>query len=180
MVELHDGSIEGYSEGLGRGSEFRVELPILREDRTRNGPVNQPAENKLSTESSPELRASESAVRRVLVVDDNVDTAESEAELAKLWGHEVAIAQNGPAGIELASKFQPHIALIDIGLPEMNGYEVARRLRQLPDVSKTLLVAITGYGREEDQKAARDAGFDLHLTKPVDLVRLEKLIATLS
>ena len=92
----------------------------------------------------------------------------------------MAIAQNGPAAIELASKFQPHIALIDIGLPEMNGYEVARRLRQLPDVSKTLLVAITGYGREEDQNAALQAGFDLHLTKPVDPVRLEKLIATLS
>ena len=117
---------------------------------------------------------------RVLVVDDNVDTAESEAELVKLWGHEVAIAQNGPAAIELASKFHPHIALIDIGLPEMNGYEVARRLRQLPDVSGALLVAITGYGREEDQKAAREAGFDLHLTKPVDPVRLEKLLATLS
>ncbi|MGC2305203.1 chemotaxis protein CheB [Candidatus Binatus sp.] len=180
MVELHDGTIEGYSEGLGRGSEFRVQLPIMREDRTRNGPVNQPVENKVSAESSPELRASESAVRRILVVDDNIDTAESEAELAKLWGHEVAVAQSGPAAIELASKFQPDIALIDIGLPEMNGYEVARRLRQMPDVSKTLLVAITGYGREEDQKAAREAGFDLHLTKPVDPLRLEKLLATLS
>ena len=180
MVELHGGSIEGYSEGLGRGSEFRVQLPIMREDRTRNGPVTQPEENKVSSESSPELRASESAVRRILVVDDNIDTAESEAELVKLWGHEVAIAQSGPAAIELAGKFQPDIALIDIGLPEMNGYEVARRLRQMPDVRKTLLVAITGYGREEDQKAAREAGFDLHLTKPVDPVRLEKLLATMS
>ena len=146
----------------------------------QNGPPMQPAENKSSSESIPEPVASESTVRRVLVVDDNVDTAESEAELAKFWGHEVAIAQNGAAAIELASKFQPHIALIDIGLPEMNGYEVAKRLRQLPDVSRALLVAITGYGREEDQKAARDAGFDLHLTKPVDPVRLEKLLATLS
>src|SRR6202041_89656 len=120
------------------------------------------AENKNSLGSSMEPGASESAIRRVLVVDDNVDTAESEAELVKLWGHEVAIAQNGAAAIELARQFQPHIALIDIGLPEMNGYEVARRLRQLPDTSKALLVAITGYGREEDLKAARDAGFDLH------------------
>jgi two-component system, chemotaxis family, CheB/CheR fusion protein len=180
MVELHGGSIEGYSEGLGRGSEFRVQLPIMREDRIQNGPPMQPAEDKSSPASSPEPGPSESAVRRVLVVDDNVDTAESEAELARLLGHEVAIAQNGAAAIELASKFQPHIALIDIGLPEMNGYEVARRLRQLPDVSKALLVAITGYGREEDLKAAREAGFDLHLTKPVDPIRLEKLIATLS
>jgi two-component system CheB/CheR fusion protein len=179
MVELHGGSIEGYSEGLGRGSEFRVQLPIMREDRIQNGPVKQPAENKTGSESSPEPGPTESTTRRVLVVDDNIDTAESEAELAKLWGHEVAIAQNGPAAIELAIKFQPHIALIDIGLPEMNGYEVARRLRQLPDVSKAVLVAITGYGREEDQKAAREAGFDLHLTKPVDPVRLEKLLATL-
>ena len=180
MVELHGGSMEGFSEGLGRGSEFRVQLPIMHEDGTRDGPASLPVENKVSAETSPELRASESVVRRVMVVDDNVDTAESEAELAKLWGHEVAIAQNGPAAIELASKFQPDIALIDIGLPEMNGYEVARRLRQLPDVRTTLLVAITGYGREEDQKAAREAGFDLHLTKPVNPVRLEKLLATLS
>ena len=108
----------------------------MREDRARNGPVNQPVENKVSAESSPELQSSESAVRRVLVVDDNIDTAESEAELAELWGHEVAIAQSGPAAIELASKFQPHIALIDIGLPEMNGYEVARRWRQLPTWAK--------------------------------------------
>jgi two-component system CheB/CheR fusion protein len=179
MVELHGGSIEGFSEGLGRGSEFRVQLPIMREDRTQNGPPMQPAENKSPSANPPEPAASESAVRRVLVVDDNVDTAESEAELVKLWGHQVAIAQSGPAAIELAIKFQPHIALVDIGLPEMNGYEVARRLRQLPHVSRALLVAITGYGREEDQKAAREAGFDLHLTKPVDPVRLEKLLATL-
>ena len=177
-MELHGGSIEGYSEGIGRGCEFRVQL--IREDRIQNGPPMQPAKDRSSSASSPEPGPSESAVRRVLIVDDNLDTAESEAELAKLWGHEVAIAQNGAAAIELASKFQPHIALIDIGLPEMNGYEIARHLRQLPDVSKALLVAITGYGREEDQKAARDAGFDLHLTKPVDPVRLKKLLATLS
>ena len=179
LVELHGGSIESYSEGLGRGSEFRVQLPIMREDRIQSDPPMQPTENKSSSESISEPQAGEAGLRRVLVVDDNVDTAESEAELVKLWGHEVAIAQNGAAAIELASKFQPHIALIDIGLPEMNGYEVAKRLRQLPDVNRALLVAITGYGREEDQKAARNAGFDLHLTKPVDPVRLEKLLATL-
>ncbi len=171
LVELHGGRIEGHSEGLGRGSEFTVHLPIMRE-----------AEDQIDSraEETPEPTAGVSATHRVLIVDDSSDTAEVAAELARSWGHEVAVAQDGAAAIEAAIKFRPDIALIDIGLPQMNGYELARRLRELPGMEATRLVAITGYGREEDRRAAHEAGFTLHLVKPVDPVRLERLLATLS
>ena len=179
LVELHGGRIEGHSNGLGKGSEFRVHLPIMRSAWILSDSPKQEAENKKGLRETPEPRSGGSATYRVLIVDDRADTAESEAELAKLWGHEVAVARDGPAAIELASNFRPDIALIDIGLPEMNGYELAQRLRQLPDLKTPLLVAITGYRSEEDRRAAQKAGFDLHLTKPVDPVRLERLLATL-
>ena len=115
----------------------------------------------------------------MVAIDDSLDTAEAVAELARSWGHEVAVVADGLAALELASKFPPDITLIDIGLPGMNGYEVARRLRQLPAMETARLVAITGYGREEDRRAALEAGFNLHLTKPVDPDRLKKLLATL-
>ncbi len=180
LVELHGGHIEGHSEGLERGSEFTVHLPTMRDAVNRTDSRNEEAEDK-----SDSLKASEpsavapSHTRRVLIVDDSADTAESLAELIRSWGHEVAIAQDGPTALEIVTRFHPDIALLDIGLPEMNGYEVARRLRQIPGMGTARLVAITGYASQQDRKAARQAGFDLHLTKPVDPVRFKKLLATL-
>jgi CheY-like chemotaxis protein len=112
----------------------------------------------------------------VLIVDDNVDSAETLAALVRAWGHEVAIANDGTAGLQLLATFQPESALIDIGLPEMTGYEVARRIRGDPFRHDVHLVAITGYGRDEDRDAARAAGFDAHMTKPVELDRLQRLL----
>jgi two-component system, chemotaxis family, CheB/CheR fusion protein len=171
LVDLHGGRIEGYSAGLGKGSEFTVHLPVLKEAEKQNDSP------KLET---PMASAAVPSSHKVLIVDDIADTAEATSELAVSWGHQVAVAHDGPDALEVARKFHPDIALIDIGLPEMNGYELARRLRELPDMGTALLVAITGYGREEDQRAAREAGFNLHFTKPVDPVRLKKLLATLS
>ena len=170
LVELHGGRIEGHSEGLGKGSEFTVHLPTMRNDDNQNNS---------QTEATPRPSTALHDTHRVLIVDDNSETLEVTAELARSWGHEVAVALDGPAALELASKFRPDLALIDIGLPGMNGYELARRLRQLPGMEASRLVAMTGYGREQDQQAAHRAGFNLHLTKPVDPVRLETLLATL-
>lgn len=114
-----------------------------------------------------------------MIVDDNPDTAATVGEFVTLLGHEVALAPDGPAALQLAVEFHPDIALIDIGLPQMNGYELARRLRELPGMAAVPLVAVTGYAREEDRQAALDAGFNLHLAKPIEPDRLEKLLVTL-
>ena len=170
LVESHGGSIQGHSEGLGKGSEFTVRLPLMHE-----------VENQAfaSREQNPESVPAGSP-HRVLIVDDNFDTLELIAQLAKTLGHEVAVAEEGPTALALVATFRPHIALIDIGLPGMNGYELARRIRDVPGMKEIPLVAVTGYGREEDQQAALEAGFTLHLVKPVDPVRLENLLLTLA
>ena len=170
LVELQEGRIEGESEGLGRGSKFTIYLPLLRE--TDN-------QADVGGEDELESAAAVSIPHRVLIVDDNRDMVEVVAALAQSWGHEVAVALDGPAALELASTFLPDIALIDIGLPQMNGYELARRLRELPGMARVPLIALTGYGRDEDRRAALAAGFNLHLVKPVPPVRLEQLLATL-
>lgn len=113
----------------------------------------------------------------MLVVDDNVDAAESLAMLLRATGHDVRTAHDGPTALEAADAFLPHAVLLDIGLPKLNGYEVARRLRQRPAFQKALLVAMTGYGQDSDQQQARAAGFDHHLVKPADHAVLMKLLA---
>jgi CheY-like chemotaxis protein/nitrogen-specific signal transduction histidine kinase len=164
LVEMHGGAVAAESEGAGRGSEFTVCLPLL--------------------ESAPELPAGKSAEspqqagpRRVLVIDDNRDAAEILTVLLELWGHEVRLAYSGPDALALAPKFRPHAALLDIGLPGMSGHELAKRLRELPGWEKVMLVAVTGYGQDEDRRRSREAGFDHHLTKPVDPGRLRDLLA---
>jgi CheY-like chemotaxis protein len=171
LVELHGGRIQGHSEGLGKGSEFTVHLPILLEAENREDSAKQ---------ETPKSAAFVAAPHKVLIVDDNSDTAEAASELAVGWGHQVAVAHDGPDALEVARNFRPDIALIDIGLPEMNGYELARRFRELAGLETVFLVAITGYGGEEDQRAAQEAGFNLHFTKPIDPIRLKRLLATLS
>jgi two-component system, chemotaxis family, CheB/CheR fusion protein len=123
-----------------------------------------------------EEEAPAAAGRRILVVDDNLDSAESLALLLGLQGHEVSTATDGLAAIATARSFRPEIVFLDIGLPGMDGYEVARRMRAEPDLAGAFLIAMTGYGREEDVRRAMESGFDRHLVKPMDFAELEALL----
>jgi signal transduction histidine kinase len=165
LVELHGGSVQAFSEGPGTGSEFVVRLPLQAE------PVAVPPESAAGG-GRPAARP-----RRVLVVDDNQDAAQSLACLLELEGHEVRTAHDGTAALETARAFPPDVVLLDIGLPGLDGYQVARRLRELLGLEQALLVAVTGYGQEEDRRRAEEAGFDHHLAKPVDLEALHELLA---
>jgi CheY-like chemotaxis protein/nitrogen-specific signal transduction histidine kinase len=171
LVELHGGTVEANSEGLGRGSEFVVRLPIA-DGGSRV--ADSEAGNPPSAIRNPQSR-------RVLVVDDNVDAAEGLATLLRAAGHTVATAHSGPAALEAVPAFRPDAVVLDIGLPGMDGYNVARRLRQLPGpAAGALLVALTGYGQDEYRRRSRAAGFDRHLIKPVDLTELLGLIAAVT
>jgi two-component system CheB/CheR fusion protein len=172
LAELHGGSAEAYSAGLGQGSEVVVRLPVL-------APVNRESERSLGAGAvaDADLSPAGPLLRRVLVVDDNTDTAESLAMLLRLKGHEVRIAYDGPAALETARSFQPEVVLLDIGLPGLDGYQVATRLRRRRRTAGSLLVALTGYGQEEDKLRAQDAGFDFHLTKPVAPQAIYDLLA---
>src|SRR4051794_15286137 len=114
---------------------------------------------------------------RVLVVDDLLDSTESLAMLLRLWGHEAQTADDGLSALAVAADFHPDVALVDVGMPGMDGYEFARRVRGMPGLERVLLVALTGYGQDEDRRRALEAGFDVHLIKPADLDHLEKLLA---
>jgi PAS domain S-box-containing protein len=164
LVEMHHGTVEAHSDGIGRGSEFVVRLPITLE---------QVAQQE-SASSQPAKTATVS--RRVLVVDDSVDAAKTLAMLLRSWGHEVRIAHNGPDALQRAVGFQPHLILLDIGLPDMDGYEVARLIRQNDHLKGVHLVAVTGYGQDSDRQQSKDAGFDNHLLKPVEPADLRKLL----
>ena len=166
LVELHGGRLDARSGGRGLGAEFVVRLPVAAGPR----PAAKPAE----PERPPAVRGG----RRVLIVDDNRDAATSLAELVRTWGHEPGVAHDGPDALGLAATFSPHVVLLDIGLPGLDGYEVARRLRERPVMRDVKLVALTGYGQEADRRRSREAGFDLHLVKPVDPDRLRALLAT--
>jgi len=167
VLELHGGRIEARSAGLSQGSEFVVRLPAILPKET--------AQSALRIETPAAMVPGRK--RRVLIVDDNADSAESMALLARLWGHEAVIARDGPQALALAKDFRPETALLDIGLPGMDGYELARQLRQDARFRDLHLVAMTGYGRAEDRAAARDAGFDVHLTKPAAIDELQQLLA---
>jgi PAS domain S-box-containing protein len=167
LVEMHGGTLTAFSEGLGRGSEFVVWLPIRREPVASPDPEGGAGERKGGRQG-----------RRVLVVDDNRDSAESIALLAEIWGHEVRTALDGPSALDIAAAYRPEVILLDIGLPGMDGYEVARQLRQRQG-GDPVLVAMTGYGMEEDRRRSREAGFDHHLVKPVDPEGLRVLLADL-
>jgi CheY-like chemotaxis protein/two-component sensor histidine kinase len=161
LVHLHGGTVEAKSAGLKAGSEFTVRLPLVKQ-AVRTG---QPLRKKTGRETS----------RRIVLVDDNVDAAESLAMLLRLNGHEVHVAYDGSSGVALALKTEPDCVLVDIGLPGIDGYEVAKRLRSHDD-NGTLLVALTGYGQTEDRKRSEQAGFDHHLVKPVSQEVLEDLL----
>jgi CheY-like chemotaxis protein len=169
LIELHGGRVEAHSEGTGKGSEFVICLPL----------PSQPAAGKPASAeqlSTVERQAAPSSARRIFIVDDNIDAAEVLADLLSLLGHQVEIAHSGPEALARAASIQAHVILLDIGMPGMDGYEVARRLRQRTDLEKTRLVALSGYGGEDDRRRSREAGFDLHLVKPVDIDALAHVI----
>jgi len=166
LVDLHGGTIEAFSDGPGKGSEFVVKVPF----------------DTGSTSLDSDAAAAGGAVgsptgRKVLVADDNQDAADTLAMLLSCQGHDVRTAHGGQAALALASTFHPEFALLDIGMPDLNGYEVARQLRQAPWGENLQLVAVTGWGQDEDRRRALTAGFDFHMTKPVDLVRLEEVLS---
>jgi PAS domain S-box-containing protein len=171
IVLLHGGAATAESAGLGRGSTFTVRLPACAEAQLT--PIDVPSSSAELPRSKPKVPGDRG---RVLVVDDNVDAAEMMAEVLAVAGYQVRTAHDGPAALSLIDGFVPEVALLDIGLPSMNGYELARGIRE--QVPRVRLVAVTGYGQEADRVRARAAGFDAHLVKPVDFVRLEKMLAS--
>jgi PAS domain S-box-containing protein len=164
LVKLHGGSIEARSEGLGKGAEFIVRLPILAKAPTPAPLAPQPTISAIP--------------RRLLIVDDNTDSARSLATLQTRRGHDTRTAFTGPEALRVAAEFLPEAVLLDIGLPEMDGFEVARQIRAMPALSATLLIAMTGYASDEDRAQCRAAGFDEHLVKPVDLEVLREWLAS--
>jgi two-component system CheB/CheR fusion protein len=163
LVEMHGGSVEARSDGIGRGTEVVVRLPLA--------PPAAEAPPAATTAAGP------SRPRRILVIEDNLDAAETLRDMLELWGHVVAVAHAGRQGIERASSFEPEIVLCDIGLPEMDGYEVARAMRADARVGSPVLVALTGYALPEDQRRAAEAGFELHVAKPVSVAQMEDMLA---
>jgi PAS domain S-box-containing protein len=167
LVELHHGEIEAHSAGLGQGSEFIVRLPVLRTsemetDMTSTGTAKQAAQGW-----------------RVLVVDDNVDAANMIAMMLRLYGHQAETGYSAKSALEMAVEYRPDFVVLDIGLPGMDGYEVARRLRQIPELKDTPLIAATGYGQDADRQRSEEAGFDYHLVKPIDPEKLQTVLELL-
>jgi len=162
IVELHHGKIEAKSEGVGKGAEFVLRLPLAHGDAAAKEP--------------PALRAAPTSARRVLVIDDSVDAAAMLAAFLSHLGHEVQVANDGVEALRVAETYRPEVVLLDIGMPGMNGFEVARRLRAQAR-PQPLIVAVTGWGKPDDQKRSREAGFDLHLVKPVEEAELRQVLA---
>jgi CheY-like chemotaxis protein/anti-sigma regulatory factor (Ser/Thr protein kinase) len=165
LVDMHGGDVDVRSDGLGRGSEFTVRLPLAT----------------VSAESAPASMAAKAGSiipRRILIVDDSQDGAESLAMLLELAGHQTHQAHDGVSALEAAGRLRPDVVLLDIGLPRMNGYEVCRRIRNEPWGQDVVLVALTGWGQEEDRQQSRDAGFDAHMVKPVDHDALEGFLSS--
>ena len=165
LVELHGGTIEARSEGPGRGSEFIVSLPVTRVDVVRA---------EIEPAATPRLSAL--SAKRVAVVDDNNLQARSMATLLEMMGYHARVAYDGESAIRMIAEFVPQVALVDIGLPGLNGYDLARRLLELPQARGITLIAQTGWGRDEDRELSRQAGFQHHLIKPIDHQLLEKLL----
>jgi signal transduction histidine kinase/DNA-binding response OmpR family regulator len=169
LVSLHGGTVEAHSAGLGQGSEFVVRLPaaIMKDlEEAQLAPLREAQSSR--------------AGRKILVVDDNQDVAQTLAEFLEHLGYRVRVAHDGPSALQLPSDFIPDLALLDIGLPVMDGYEVARRIRERSELREVLLVAVSGYGQEADRERSRQAGFIAHLVKPVDPDRLQAVIEELT
>ncbi len=172
LVEMHGGSVEARSAGEGKGSEFIVRLPVVVSPPT----APQPGGGTVGAVGEP----STGAGRRVLLADDNKDAVDMLARVLQVLGHETKVAYDGQAAVEQAAFYRPEVCLLDIGMPKLNGYEAARRIRQESWGQKLLLVALTGWGQDEDRRRSREAGFDHHLVKPVEPAALQTLLASLS
>ncbi|MBN1237994.1 MAG: response regulator [Gammaproteobacteria bacterium] len=168
LIELHGGRIEAHSEGLGSGSTFVVELGIQ---------AKRQAAAEARTDDMPEDPGE--ATHRILLVDDNVDFATSLCMLLETLGNEVRVAHDAESAVEVARELRPDVAFLDIGLPVVSGYDLARRLHKLPETENTLLIALSGWGQEQDRQRSREAGFSQHLVKPVELDEIEKILKTL-
>jgi PAS domain S-box-containing protein len=169
LLEMHDGTVEARSDGPGKGSQFIVRLPLALEESIKPAIPSQPGQRS-------ERRATER--KRILIVDDNVDAAESLAQLLKLDRHETLVVHDGLAALSAAERLKPDIVLLDIALPKLDGLAVARELRSRADEWSPLLVATTGFGQDEDRRRIAEAGFDFHLTKPLDPKMLQSLVRT--
>jgi CheY-like chemotaxis protein len=167
LVELHGGRVMAHSDGAGRGSEFAVRLPLAAAGRPAGPPGGH---------ARP---AAVLAPRRILVVDDNRDAAESLGMLLKLLGADVHVAYDGPEALEVLATYKPAVVLLDIGMPGMDGHEVARRIRHHPEFRDVTLIALTGWGQEDDRRRSHSAGFDHHLIKPADVNALQTLLMSL-
>ena len=167
LVEMHGGQLVASSEGRGKGSHFLITLPLAEPKTVEHAP-----------EDLPPPEAARGAVR-VLLVDDNVDAAASLSLLLQLGGHTTQVAHSGIEALRLVAEFKPEIVLLDLGLPGMDGYEVARTIRSRPELGRLFLVAVTGWGAPEDRLKSKQSGFDEHLTKPVDISMIELLLTTL-
>jgi PAS domain S-box-containing protein len=169
LVQLHGGTVEAQSEGVGKGSEFTVRLPLAEEANT-------------AAEQSPHAKdpAALPPVHpvKILVVDDNRDAAESLTLMLRFLGHDIRTAYDGLEAVETAAAFRPDVALLDIGLPKLNGYDAARRIREQPWGKNMALIALTGWGQDEDKRLAAEAGFDRHLVKPAELAELQAILAS--
>jgi CheY-like chemotaxis protein len=166
LVEMHGGSVEAISAGPGRGSEFVVRLPLTADQHTVPAPAAKVGEGRAST-----------AVRRILVADDNADSADALSLMLRVLGHEVHTRYDGQEALEAVRAERVEVALLDIGMPRLDGYEVARRIRQEPWGRHLKLVAMTGWGQTEDRQRAQAAGFDVHITKPVEPATLLACLA---
>jgi signal transduction histidine kinase len=164
LIDLHGGVVSAFSDGVGQGSEFRVRLPVLPPDETA------------LDLRAPELAACAQAQCRIVIADDHEDALDSCARLLRMRGHEVHIARTGPEAIEVAGRVRPDAMLLDIGMPGLDGYETARRIRSEPWGRKILLIAQTGWGRNEDRRRSSAAGFDVHLVKPISFDQLAPLL----
>lgn len=163
LVELHHGKLEVHSEGIDCGSEFIIRLP---------------ASVELSQEQEAPVKCEETTHSlRILIVDDHVDTAKMSAMMLRSWGHDVRVAHNGHDALKHTTDFNPHVIFLDISMPGMDGYEVARIIRQDPGLKSSLLVAITGYGQDVDRQRSRESGIDIHLTKPVEPSALKQILS---
>lgn len=169
LVEMHEGTVEAHSAGLGKGCEFVIRLPLMLRQ----------VEQTSDYESDLEKQTPPHSGCRLLVVDDNHDAAMSLSLMLQLQGHEVRTAHNGPAALEIAATYHPDLIFLDIGMPDMDGYEVARRMRQQPGLEKVVLAALTGWGQEEDRRRTTAAGFNHHLVKPAEPKELNLVLSQL-
>jgi CheY-like chemotaxis protein len=168
LVELHHGRVTARSEGTGRGSEFRVYLPLASEQQLPA--ASQPSAQKRDSVATP---------LRILVVDDSEDAAHTLATLLEISGYEMHIAHDGEQALAVAESCRPDVVLLDIGMPKLNGYEVCRRFRELDWGRRMIVIALTGWGQDQDRQRTADAGFNHHLVKPADPAALLQMLSGL-